>query len=172
MISNETKQKILNNFDLSDFDNSEIDEIINHSYMATQYESGGSIDFDGFLREVFRDNYDLSNSDYFKYINEELNEIVVENNDIGLNELLNGDSIIDIVKKVNFGNYNAFDTYVTFNGYGNLKSFKYLDENYDEDEVIDYLIENNSQDYDEVQFVIDNEELITDISLFLVEEGY
>ena len=172
MISNETKQKILNNFDLSDFDNSEIDEIINHSYMATQYESGGSIDFDGFLREVFRDNYDLSNSDYFKYINEELNEIVVENDDTGLNELLDGDSIQEIVKKVYYGNYRYQDKYVTFDGYGNLESLNDLDEKYDEDEVIDYLIENKSQDYDEVQFVIDNQDLINDISLFLVEEGY
>jgi hypothetical protein len=172
MINNETKQKILNNFDLSDFSDSEIDEIINHSYMATQYESGGSIDFDGYLREVFRDNYDLSDSDYFDYTIEELNEIVCNNDDIGLKELLDGYSTETIVRKVYFGKYYINDRYVTFDGYGNLKSFNSLEQEYDEDDIIDFVIENNSQDYDEVQFVIDNQDLINDISLFLVGEGY
>lgn len=170
MLSNEIKQKILNKFDLSDFDSYDTDEIINHSYMATQYESGGSINFDGYLREVFRDNYNLSDSDYFNYIT--LVETVVENDDSGLNTLLSGDSVEEIVKKVYYGNYRYSDKYVTLDDYNNLESFNYLDEKYDEDDVIDFVIRENSQNYDEVQFVIDNQDLIKDIALFLVKKGY
>lgn len=36
---------------------------------------------------------------------------------------------LDAVQAVHFGNYNYSDDFVKFNGYGNLDSFSFLDEN-------------------------------------------
>ena len=54
---------------------------------------------------------------------------------------------IDAVRAANYGEYNYSDTWVKFNGYGNLESFDNPHDEIDIDEIVSDA-EDNPQDYD------------------------
>ena len=69
---------------------------------------------------------------------------VFENDEYFLNEIF-GNDVDAAIRATYYGHYNYPDNYVTFNGYGNLDSFNYLEEDtcpIDVDELVDFFIEN------------------------------
>lgn len=58
-------------------------------------------------------------------------------------------SVFDAVRAVQYGDYNVAHDYVRFNGYANLESFNYADDDnspVEIDSLADYLIENKDED--------------------------
>ena len=88
-------------------------------------------------------------------------------------EVLESEKPSDIANLIYFGNYNPNDKYFKFDGYGNIKTLDCIADEVDEDDVIDYLIEKSISDYDEIEFVYINEEIITKIAEYMVRNlGY
>lgn len=172
MVNEKVRQKILTKFaeDLEGFNKSEINTLIDSGYMCTQYESSGSIDFHKYLIELFRENYDLEKTDYNNYLEDNNLEMFYSMDEF--NEIMSYDEPYTIAKKVFYGKFYPSDKYFTFDNNGNLESFNYLDREYDEEDVIDYIVDNYGSEYEELEFASDNKDLIIDIARFLVEEGY
>ena len=172
MVNEKIRQKILTKFakDLGGFSKNEINTLIDSAYMCTQYESAGSIDFHEYLVDLFRENYELEKIDYQDYLEANNFELFYSMDDF--DEIMSGYKPYEIVKKAFYGNFYPADKYFTFDGNGSLKSFNYLDQNYKEEEVIDYVVDNYASNYEELEFASDNKDLIVDIARFLVEEGY
>lgn len=151
-----------------------VDEIVNHAYMLTQYARYGEVglsDLDEYLvNEVMDDptvsdvnNYLSANcyDDYFR-----------ENTPEELNDMLYGMSPDEIVRITFFGEYSYSDEYVSFNGYGNLKSCS-------EDEIIGlygtetkkYLLETGNVDI-VIEEIVDSSEIICDVCNYMIKHGY
>lgn len=64
-----------------------------------------------------------------------------------------GCDIMSAVRAVSFGSYNFNDCYVRLNGYGNVESFDYWDDDnspMDIDEIVEYVIDNGDCDTPEI----------------------
>lgn len=76
-----------------------------------------------------------------------------------LDELCNGQDAEWIANRVYFGDYNPSAEYLKFSAYGNFQSifnhelFDYIDEN----EIADYILENNDHLYnDDILYILDD----------------
>ena len=70
-----------------------------------------------------------------------------------------GQDVIKAVMATQFGDYRYSDTYVVFNGYGNLDSFNYGFDYIDTDELVEFIIDNpDAFDYDDDLMELLNEE--------------
>lgn len=66
---------------------------------------------------------------------------IYENDDEFFNTFFDG-KVIEAVRAVSYGEYNYTDSYVQFNGYGNLESFGYPDERIDFGAIANDILEN------------------------------
>lgn len=174
-MNEETKEDIKRIFEseLEDFTDNETDEILDHAFMLTQYEKGGSFDFRKYLREVFKENYELDDNDYTNYLydNDDLDDIIYNMDEF--DDVLSDSKPYDIANLIYYGHYNPYDKYFTFDAYGNIKTLDSIADEINEDDVIDYLIEESVTDYDEIEFAYINEEIITKIAEYMVKNlGY
>ncbi len=89
---------------------------------------------------------------YNDYARDNGHDVVYENNDDNVEEMLQGCDAMDIVNKMFFGDYQKADAYISFDGYGNIKTFHY-EEFYniyiDDSDFISYCNENNINLYKE-----------------------
>ena len=72
---------------------------------------------------------------------------IYSNDEYELDTVFDGQKPSDIIRTIFFGDYRYNDNYFCFNGYANLDSFDYVDDKnspYDEDMLIDYIIENEA----------------------------
>lgn len=80
---------------------------------------------------------------------ERYDDQVYENSDDMLDEVFS--SIHEFARSSRYGDYNFNDAWFAFNGYGNVVSFRYLDDDncpIDVDALADYLIENGDSDFE------------------------
>lgn len=170
-MNKETKEDFKRIFEseLEDFTDNEIDEILDHAFMLTQYEKGGSFNFRKYLREVFKENYELDDNDYINYLSDSDDSDDIIYNMDEFDEILYDTKPSEIANLIYFGHYSPNDKYFKFDGYGNIESFNYIADEIDEDDVIDYLIDKSYDNYDEVEFVYNNEDVITKIAEYMVK---
>ena len=176
-MNNETKENFKRIFksELEDFTDDEISQILDHAFMLIQYENEeeGLFNFKAYLREVFKENYELDDSDYTNYLydNNDLDDIIYNMDDF--DDVLSDSKPSDIANLICYGHYSPYDKYFKFDAYGNIETFDSIDDEIDEDDVIDYLIEESISDYDEIEFAYINEEIITKIAEYMVRNlGY
>lgn len=114
-------------------------------------------DFEGFPKELYSESLneheiqkiydfieldiDLEDEEQLMYAAQEYLEDVViyENDEEFFNTFFN--SPMDAVRAAVYGEYNFMDKYVTFNGYGNLKSSNYISDLVNECDVLDAILE-------------------------------
>lgn len=66
-----------------------------------------------------------------------------------LDEICNGQSAFWVACRVYYGDFNPYDDYLKFNGYGNFKSMSKYEagQEIDENEIVDYILDNNHDLY-------------------------
>lgn len=82
---------------------------------------------------------------YSEYASNNGYDRVYDNDDESINMMFNDPH--DAIRSAFYGDYNPSHAYFTFNGYGNLQSFEYLDEDnspIDIEELAQWLIDNDS----------------------------
>ena len=90
---------------------------------------------------------DLNNT-YCQSINNTGSEIFENNEEFFAMFYPNAGDGLKVAQGVFYGNYNYSDKYVTFNGYGNLESFDYMDTDKLYERVTtmaEYIIENENE---------------------------
>lgn len=79
-------------------------------------------------------------------------------NDEEFFEIYFSGKIIDAVRAISYGSYDYTDTFVRFNGLGNLDSENYLSELIDLNELADYIYSNSEEFSDYIEFEETDEE--------------
>ena len=74
-------------------------------------------------------------------------------------EMMDGISPSDIATKIFYGDFRPNDNYFKFDGYDNLKSFDYISDEVDLEEVADYIVDND-EDFDngDIREILDEED--------------
>lgn len=104
------------------------------------------------------------------YCNEtDMDEYIWENDEYTLDDMFGGcDHPVDsAIRACFYGDYRYGDKYVRFNGYGNLVSFDWWDDDYspiDLDTIADFLIGEGDSDVE-----VDTEELESDFLQYMLE---
>lgn len=106
------------------------------------------------LQQVINELNQFATSDLIEIYNECADqnsyERIYDNDELTLDDMFT--SHYDAIRASFYGDYNPIHTYFTFNGYGNLQSFEYLDSEHspiDLEELAQWLInEDKLSDYD------------------------
>lgn len=150
-----------------------------HAYQLTAYEKGGYIDLSGYLKDLIKEEISYLN---FGTLLEAYNEYCSFNSyeEFFINEeetfTTFFENMTDIIRATQYGNYNLYDEYIKFNGYGNLDS-------YSEEEIRDEILNDNSfigfilehlEGCEFINFdeVTDYEEEILKEAYKLIKQGY
>lgn len=142
------------------------------AYQLTVYERDGIIDFKGYLIDQVRELIDEANendliSSYNDFVS--YDDMIFENSDEFFEE--NFATHAKAVRAALFGHYNYNDSYVKFNGYGNLESlssYELLEEIKGDSDYLTYVAENA----EELEDLRDNEKELTNMALELVAKVY
>jgi hypothetical protein len=121
-------------------------------FMATQYEKYGEVSEDDIIQVYIDEELDVDTdmlSDYNEYLSENSYETWFSFDD--LDEELYGATPIEIIRMSYFGQFSFNDEYVTYNGYGNLKSCSKME-----------LVEEMKQDREFLQWYVRKNNLIDD----------
>lgn len=106
---------------------------------------------------------DLDESELISMWNEYQSNIngdgtIFNNCDEFFEEFYNND-VMGALRASHYGNYNLSDEYVMFNGYGNLKSFNYVTDVIDMDELAKYILDEEDSLYnDDIEEILEEEE--------------
>ena len=88
----------------------------------------------------------------------DMDRYIFDNDEDFFNEMF-GQDVIRAVHATQYGDYRYSDSYVVFNGYGNLDSFNYASDYIDTDELAEFIIDNpDAFDYDDDLMELLNEE--------------
>lgn len=142
------------------------------AYQLTEYERDGIIYFKDYLIDQARELIDEANendliSSYNDFVS--YDDMIYENSDEFFEE--NFATHAEAVRATLFGHYNYNDSYVKFNGYGNLESlssYELLEEIKGDSDYLTYIAENA----EELAEVRNNEKELTSMALELVAKGY
>ena len=75
-------------------------------------------------------------------------DAIYENDAYFFEEQLCGISAYGVLQMCHYGNYRFFDKYVKFDGYGNLKSFDWADEEIDIDDLAQWFLDHEDEEED------------------------
>ena len=76
-----------------------------------------------------------------------------------LDDILSGEEPTRIANMIFYGDFRPNDNYFMFNGYANLESFDYVDEQVDFDALANYIIDTqNAFDIDEIDELLNEDE--------------
>lgn len=165
-------EELMEKLELEIEDYVEMDEIAEIAYMMTQYENGGVINVDSYLRELFDENYDVE--DFMGYYSDYANYDDMIYSMSEFDEIMRDEKPIDVAFKIHFGDFNPNHDYFMFDGYANLKSSDYISDLIDENGFKEYLIE-HSEDYNDLDIINgfkDNQDAFVKLALELVNRGY
>ena len=89
----------------------------------------------------------------------DMDRYIFDNDEHFFNEMF-GQDVIKAVQATQYGDYRYSDSYVVFNGYGNLDSFNYGSDYIDTDELAEFIIDNpDAFDYnDDLMELLEEEE--------------
>ena len=161
--------------------NTLVNNLFKHAFMMTQYEKNGCI----------------SETDMFHYLATECEPVTVEqvnaynelNNDYDswiynmdeFNEIMQGIQPERIAFMIHHGDFNPYDDYFSFDGYGNLVSmddYTFRNETENGDDIKAALIENNylesfpETDVSMIRETLKYKDIIIDTALYMVSLGY
>lgn len=164
-----------------DTTNTLVNQIFENAYQLTAYERNGCI----------------FETDLFHYLATECEPVTVDqmnaynelNNDYDnwiysmdeFNEVMYDTKPEKIAFMIHHGNFNPYDDYFSFDGYGNLKTFnhyQFMDETENGAEIKAALIENNMLEYftdTDQNMILDTlqyKDIIIDTALYMVSLGY
>lgn len=150
-----------------------------HAYQLTAYEKGGLIDIKDYIKDLIKEEFNYLN---LSTLLEAYNEYCSQNSyeEFFINEEETFEiffkSMTDVIRATQYGDYNLYDEYIKFNGYGNLDS--YTDEEVkteimNDTSFIEYTLEwIESCDFINLDEITDNEEEILKEAYKLVKLGY
>lgn len=81
----------------------------------------------------------------FCYSSDNYDDVIFDNDEYELNEQLSGLDAYTVLCRAHYGDYDLSDNYANWDGYGNLNSFNYADEEKSPiyiTEMVDYIIDN------------------------------
>ena len=145
--------------------------------MKTTNNTLASVQLSQVIEQLKEDDSSLLQA-YSEYSAENGYDSVYDNDEDSINMMF--DNTHDALRAAFYGDYNPSHAYFTFNGYGNLQSFEYLDSDsspIDISELAQWLIsEDKLSDYDITVVTLDDmlasiEDNITDDSVMLNKLG-
>ena len=95
---------------------------------------------------------------YQEYYDNYETDLVVENDEDGLDRLLDGHNAYEIALAVSNGRFDPSDEYATLNSYGHLESFDYIEDNVEIKPIVEWMLTHTNDtngaweyiEYDEV----------------------
>jgi len=111
-----------------------------------EFYSESGCDFDKIFKYIELDYENLDDSEkislWNEYCSEQRNEDEIYSFDDEFFEIFFADKPMEAARAASFGDVNWSDDYISFNGYGNLKSLSNPIDAIDENSLIEWLIEN------------------------------
>ena len=150
-----------------------------HAYQLTAYEKGGFIDLKDYMKDIIKSQLEDTDFDtlliaYNEYCIENLYEEFLDNDEETLQMYFK--NMTDVIRATQYGEYNLYDDYIRFNGYGNIDSFdsREVEEEIKTDHNFIEHILNWIEDYDfvDISELIENKETILKETYNLVAQGY
>ena len=150
-----------------------------HAFQLTAYEKGGFIDIKEYIKDIIKEELEYTNFDtllaaYNEYCGENSYEEFLENEEEIFQTYFG--NMTDIIRATQYGEYNLYDDYIKFNGYGNLDS--YSEEEVKKEIISDHnFIEYTLEWIDGCEFIniddiTDNKNEILKEAYNLVRQGY
>lgn len=150
-----------------------------HAYQLTAYEKGGFIDIKDYKKDIIKNqledtDFETLLSAYNEYCSENSYEEFLENEEEVFQMFFR--NMTDIIRATQYGEYNLYDEYIKFNGYGNLDSYDSIEV---EEEIktdhtfIEYILDRfDDYDFIDINEILENEETILKETYNLIKQGY